>query len=59
MMLKALRKAADFEAQLLAISKTSGVSHIRVKEETEKYAQENPVSLTEAASVVAGRILRR
>ncbi len=56
---KAMRRAAAFEAQLLDIAVNVEISFDQVREEVEKYARENPVTLEQAASVVAGRILRR
>lgn len=54
-----LKRALDFEAQLLDISKVTGAEYDQVKEDVEKYARENPVTLGQAASVVAERLLRR
>lgn len=47
----------EFQAQLQRLTESTGIEIDQV--EVEKYARENPVTLEQAASVVAGRLLRR
>lgn len=56
---KAMKKAVDFEAQMQDIAINAEVGFNQVREDVEKYARENPVTLVQAASVIEGRLLRR